>query len=119
MLMSVRDESVDISFVLDDNGKSLSDEFVSDRNHGEFTGLSVLPEPRVSLFALCIESAGSPCGHIEKTSSVCISVSIDVPSDVYGSSGQLVSMTDTEIAGHLLGILEIGEASCQFSKFEM
>lgn len=82
MLMSVGYESVDISFVLDNNGKSLSDEFVSDRNHDEFTGLSVLPESRVSLFALCIESAGRPSRDVKESSGVCVSVSVDVSSDV-------------------------------------
>ena len=45
------------------------------------------------------------------SSGVCVSVSVDVPSDVYRSSGLFVSRTDTEIPGHLFGILEVGEAS--------
>ena len=46
---------------------------------------------------------------IEESSGVCVSVSVDVPSDVYGSSGLFISRTDTEIPGHLLGILEVSE----------
>ena len=47
MLRSVGDESVDILFIMGDNGKSLSDELVCDSDHGEFSRLPVLPEPRV------------------------------------------------------------------------
>ena len=36
MLRSVGDESVDILFIMGDNGKSLSDELVCDSDHGEF-----------------------------------------------------------------------------------
>ena len=57
MLRSVGYESVDILFIMGDNGKSLSDELVCYSDHSEFTRLSVLPEPRVSLFALGIEPA--------------------------------------------------------------
>lgn len=109
--MSVGDESVDILFIMGDNGKSLSDELVCDSDHGEFSRLPVLPEPRVCFPTFSIEPAGSPCSHIEKSSGVCVSVSVDVPSDVYRSSGLFVSRTDTEIPGHLFGILEVGEAS--------
>lgn len=111
MLRSVGDESVDILFIMGDNGKSLSDELVCDSDHGEFSRLPVLPEPRVCFPTFSIEPAGSPCSHIEKSSGVCVSVSVDVPSDVYRSSGLFVSRTDTEIPGHLFGILEVGEAS--------
>lgn len=111
MLRSVGDESVDILFIVCDNGKSLPDELVCDSDHGEFSGLSVLSEPRVSLSALSIEPAGRPCCDIEESSGVRVSVSVDVPSDVYRSSGLFVSRTDTEISGDLLGILEVGEAS--------
>ena len=111
LLMSVGDESVDILFIMGDNGKSLSDELVCDSDHGEFSRLPVLPEPRVCFPSFSIEPAGSPCSHIEKSSGICISVSVDVSSDVYRSSGLFVSRTDTEIPGHLFGILEVGEAS--------
>ena len=37
MLRSVGDESVDILFIMGDNGKSLSDELVCDSDHGEFS----------------------------------------------------------------------------------
>lgn len=70
-----------------------------------------MPEPRISLFALGIEPTGRPSGDIEKSSGVCVSVSVDMPFDVYRSSGLFVSGTDTEIAGHLLGILEVSESS--------
>ena len=109
MLRSVGDESVDILFIMGDNGKSLSDELVCDSDHGEFSRLPVLPEPRVCFPTFSIEPAGSPCSHIEKSSGICISVSVDVSSDVYGRTGLFVSGTDTEISGHLLGILEVGE----------
>ena len=111
MLRSVGDESVDILFIMGDNGKSLSDELVCDSDHGEFSRLPVLPEPRVCFPTFSIEPAGSPCSHIEKSSGIYISVSVDVSSDVYRSSGLFVSRTDTEIPGHLFGILEVGEAS--------
>ena len=111
MLRSVGDESVDILFIMGDNSKSLSDELVCDSDHGEFSRLPVLPEPRVCFPTFSIEPAGSPCSHIEKSSGICISVSVDVSSDVYRSSGLFVSRTDTEIPGHLFGILEVSEAS--------
>ena len=107
ILRSVGNEAVDILFVMGNDRKSLPDELVGYSDHGEFSGLPVLPEPRVSLFALGIEPAGRPSGDIEKTSGVCVSVSVDVSSDVYGRTGLFVSGTDTEIAGHLLGILEV------------
>lgn len=112
MLRSVGDESVDILFIMGDNGKSLSDELVCDSDHGEFSRLPVLPEPRVCFPTFSIEPAGSPCSHIEKSSGIYISVSVDVSSDVYGRTGLFVSGTDTEISGHLLGILEVGETTC-------
>lgn len=111
ILRSVGNEAVDILFVMGNDRKSLPDELVGYSDHGEFSGLPVLPEPRVSLFALGIEPAGRPSGDIEKTSGVCVSVSVDVSSDVYRSSGLFVSRTDTEIPGHLFGILEVSEAS--------
>ena len=83
LLRSVGDESVDILFIMGDNGKSLSDELVCDSDHGEFSRLPVLPEPRVCFPTFSIEPAGSPCSHIEKSSGICISVSVDVSSDVY------------------------------------
>ena len=111
MLRSVGDESVDILFVIGNNRKSLPDEFVCDRDHGEFSGLSVLPESRVRFSALSIEPTGRPCGDIEESSGVCVSISVDVSSDVYGSSGLFVGRTDTEISGDLLGVLEVSKAS--------
>ena len=111
LLRSVGDESVDIFFIVRNNSKSLPDEFICDSDHSEFSRLSVLPEPRISLFALGIEPTGRPSGDIEKSSGVCVSVSVDMPFDVYRSSGLFVSGTDTEIAGHLLGILEVSESS--------
>ena len=112
ILRSVGNKAVDILFVMGNDRKSLPDELVGYSDHGEFSGLPVLPEPRVSLFALGIEPAGRPSGDIEKTSGVCVSVSVDVSSDVYGRTGLFVSGTDTEISGHLLGILEVGETTC-------
>ncbi len=94
-----------------DNSKSLPDELVCDSDHSEFSRFSVLPEPRIGLFALGIEPTGRPSGDIEKSSSVCVSVSVDMPFDVYRSSGLFVSGTNSEIPGHLLGILEVGKAS--------
>ena len=82
MLRSVGDESVDILFIMGDNGKSLSDELVCDSDHGEFSRLPVLPEPRVCFPTFSIEPAGSPCSHIEKSSGICISVSVDVFTEV-------------------------------------
>ena len=111
MLRSVGDESVDILFIMGNDSESLPDELVCDSDHGEFSRLPVLPEPRVCFPTFSIEPAGSPCSHIEKSSGICISVSVDVSSDVYRSSGLFVSRTDTEIPGHLFGILEVSEAS--------
>ena len=102
LLRSVGDESVDIFFIVRNNSKSLPDEFICDSDHSEFSRLSVLPEPRISLFALGIEPTGRPSGDIEKSSGVCVSVSVDMPFDVYRSSGLFVSGTDTEIAGPCL-----------------
>lgn len=90
ILRSVGNEAVDILFVMGNDRKSLPDELVGYSDHGEFSGLPVLPEPRVSLFALGIEPAGRPSGDIEKTSGVCVSVSVDVSSDVYGRTGLFV-----------------------------
>ena len=109
--MSVGDESVDILFIMGNDSESLPDELVCNSDHSEFTGFSVLPKPSICLPAFGIEPAGIPCGDIDKSSGVCVSVSVDVPSDVYRSSGLFVSRTDTEIPGHLFGILEVGEAS--------
>lgn len=111
ILRSVGDEAVYICFIMGNDRKSLPDELVGYSDHGKFTGLSVLPEPCVSLFALGIEPTGRPSGDIEKSSGVRVSVPVNVPSDVYGSSGLFVSRTDSEIPGHLLGVLEVGEAS--------
>ena len=109
LLRSVGDESVDILFIMRDNGKSLPDEFVGDCDHGELSGLSVLPEPRVSLFALSIKPAGRPRSNVKESSGVCISIPVDVSSDIYGRSGLFVSRTDTKIPGYLFGILEVSE----------
>ena len=111
MLRSVGDESVDILFIMGNDSESLPDELVCDSDHGEFSRLPVLPEPRVCLSTFGIEPAGSPCSHIEKSSGICVSVSVNVSSDIYRSSGLFVSRTDTEIPGHLFGILEVSEAS--------
>ena len=111
LLMSVGDESVDILFIMGNDSESLPDELVCNSDHSEFTGFSVLPKPSICLPAFGIEPAGIPCGDIDKSSGVCVSVSVDVPSDVYRSSGLFVSRTDTEIPGHLFGILEVSEAS--------
>lgn len=108
---SVGYNAIDIRFVLGDNGKSLSYEFVGDSDHGELAGFTVLPEPVVSLPAFIIEPAGGPCGNIEEPSSVCVSVPVDVPPYVYGSSELLVSGADAEVSGELLGILEGREAA--------
>ena len=108
-LRSVGDKSVDILFVVGYDCERLSDEFVCNSDHSEFSRLSVLSEPRVGFFALSIEPAGIPCSDIEESSGICVSVAVDVSSDVYGGSGLFVSRTDTEIPGHLLGILEVSE----------
>lgn len=111
MLRSVGDEAVDILFVISDDRESLPDEFVRNGDHGEFSGLSVLPEPRVSFSALCVEPACRPSGDIEKPSGVCVSVAVDVSPDVYGGSGLFVSGTDAKIPGYLLGVLEVSKAA--------
>ena len=111
MLRSVGDEAVDISFIMGDDRKSLPDELVSNSDHSEFTWLSVLPEPCVCLPAFSIEPAGIPRCDVEESSGISVSVSVDVPSDVYGGSGLFVSRADAEIPGHLLGVLEVSEAS--------
>ena len=87
--MSVGDESVDILFIMGNDSESLPDELVCNSDHSEFTGFSVLPKPSICLPAFGIEPAGIPCGDIDKSSGVCVSVSVDVPSDVYRSSGSV------------------------------
>lgn len=110
-LRSVGDEAVDILFIMGNDRESLSDELVSNSDHSEFSGFSILPEPRICLPALCIEPGSSPRSDVEESSGVCVSVAIDVPSDVYGGSGLFVSRTDSEIPGHLLGILKVCKPS--------
>ena len=85
ILRSVGNKAVDILFVMGNDRKSLPDELVGYSDHGEFSGLPVLPEPRVSLFALGIEPAGRPSGDIEKTSGVCVSVSVSTLSSALSS----------------------------------
>ena len=63
MLRSVGDESVDILFIMGDNGKSLSDELVCDSDHGEFSRLPVLPEPRVCFPTFSIDLSLIFCNH--------------------------------------------------------
>lgn len=109
LLRSVGDKSVDILFVMGDDRERLSDEFVCNSDHSELSRLSVLPKPCVSFFTLGIEPAGIPCSDIEESSGVCVSVPVDMSSDVYGSSRLFVSRTDSEVSGHLFGILEVGE----------
>lgn len=92
LLRSVGYESVDIFFIVRDNSKSLPDEFVCDSDHGEFSGFSVLPKPSICLPAFSIEPAGIPRCDIEEPSGVCVSVSVDMPFDVYRSSGLFVSL---------------------------
>ena len=70
--MSVADEAVYMLSLVGDNGKSLPDKFVGYGNHGELSGPSVLPEPRVSLFALFTEPAGWSCSDIEESSGICV-----------------------------------------------
>ena len=58
LLRSVGDESVDILFIVRNNSKSLPDELVCDSDHSEFSRFSVLPEPRIGLFAFPFISGG-------------------------------------------------------------
>lgn len=62
MLRSVGDESVDILFIMGDNGKSLSDELVCDSDHGEFPGFPfcrsrVYVSPHLVLNLLAVHAA--------------------------------------------------------------
>lgn len=109
--MSCGDKSIDILFLLRDDGKGLSHEFVCDSDHSELAWLSSFSEPRVSVAALGIEAAGGPCGDIEESSCVGVSVAVDVPPYVDGCPGLFVSRTEPEVSGDLFGILDVSEAT--------
>lgn len=64
MLGSVGYEAIDILFIMGNDRKSLPDELVCNSDHGEFSGLSVLPKPSICLPTFGIEPAGIPCGDI-------------------------------------------------------
>ena len=110
--MSFGDISIDILFLLRDDGKSLPYEFVCDSDHGELARLSSFSEPCVSLLALGVEAACRPSRDIEESSGVGISVTVDVPSYIDRCSGLFVSWTQPEVSGDLLGVLEVSKASC-------
>lgn len=106
MLKPIRDKSVDILFIMGYDCESLPEKFVDDSDRSEFSGLPALSEPRVSLL-LSIVSAGNRCCGVEE----CVSVPIDVSSDVYGHTGSFVIGTDFQTQGHLLGILKTSESA--------
>lgn len=106
MLKPIRDKSVDILFIVGYDCESLPEKFVDDSDHSEFSGLPALSEPRVSLLS-SIVSAGNRCCGVEE----CVSVPIDVSSDVYGHTGSFVIGTDFQTQGHLLGILKTSESA--------
>ena len=109
--MSFGDKSVDILFLLRDDGKGLSHELVCDGYHGEFAWLPSFSEPRVSVPALGVEAAGRPCRDIEEPSCVGVSIAVDVSPYIDRCSGLFVSRTESEVSGDLLGVLEVSEAS--------
>lgn len=106
MLKPIRDKSVDILFIVGYDCESLPEKFVDDSDHSEFSGLPALSESRVSLLS-SIVSAGNRCYGVEE----CVSVPIDVSSDVYGHTGLFVIGTDFQTQGHLLGILKTSESA--------
>lgn len=106
MLKPIRDKSVDILFIMGYDCESLPEEFVDDSDHSEFFGFPALPEPRVSLLSSIVSAGNRYCGVEE-----CVSVSIDVSSDVYGHTGLFVIGTDSQTQGHLLGILKTSESA--------
>lgn len=106
MLKPIRDKSVDILFIMGYDCESLPEKFVDDSDHSEFSGLPALSESRVSLLS-SIVSAGNRCYGVEE----CVSVPIDVSSDVYGHTGLFVIGTDFQTQGHLLGILKTSESA--------
>lgn len=106
MLKPIRDKSVDILFIMGYDCESLPEEFVDDSDHSEFFGFPALPEPRVSLLSSIVSAGNRYCGVEE-----CVSVSIDVSSDVYGHTGLFVIGTDFQTQGHLLGILKTSESA--------
>ena len=109
--MPCGDKSVDILFLLRDDGKCLSHELVCNGNHGELARLSSFSEPGVSVPALGVEAAGRPCRDIEEPSCVGVSIAVDVSPYIDGGSGLFVSRTQSEVSGDLLGVLEVSEAS--------
>ena len=106
MLKPIRDKSVDILFIMGYDCESLPEKFVDDSDHSEFSGLPALSESRVSLLS-SIVSVGNRCYGVEE----CVSVPIDVSSDVYGHTGLFVIGTDFQTQGHLLGILKTSESA--------
>ncbi len=106
MLKPIRDKSVDILFIMGYDCESLPEEFVDDSDHSEFFGFPALPEPRVSLLSSIVSAGNRYCGVEE-----CVSVSIDVSSDVYGHTGLFVIGTDFQTQGHLLCILKTSESA--------
>ncbi len=106
MLKPIRDKSVDILFIMGYDCESLPEKFVDDSDHSEFSGLPALSESRVSLLS-SIVSAGNRCYGVEE----CVSVPIDVSSDVYGHTELFVIGTDFQTQGHLLGILKTSESA--------
>ena len=106
MLKPIRDKSVDILFIMGYDCESLPEKFVDDSDHSEFSGLPALSESRVSLLSSIVSAGNRYCGVEE-----CVSVSIDVSSDVYGHTGLFVIGTDFQTQGHLLGILKTSESA--------
>ena len=109
--MSFGDKSVDILFLLRDDGKCLSHELVRDGDHCEFAWLPSFSEPRVGVPALGVEATCRPCRDVKESSGVGVTVTVDVSPYIDGSAGLLVSWTEPEVSGDLLGVLEVGEAS--------
>ena len=109
--VSFGDKAIDILFLLRYDGKGLSHEFVCDGDHGEFAGFPLLSESGVGVPALGIESACGHCRHIEESSGVGVTVTVDVPPYIDGRAGLLVGRAESDVSGDLLGVLEVSEAT--------
>lgn len=104
------DESILIGLTAFDDGESLSEKFVGDGDHGEFSGFPALPESRIGFLTCRVVSACGPCGNIEKPAQGRVSVAVDVAAIVDRCARLLVSGCQPEIPGKLSGVVEIGES---------
>lgn len=110
------DESILIGHTAFDDGESLSEKFVGNGDHGEFSGFPSLSESRVGFFTCRVVSACGPCGNVEKPAQGGVSVTVDVAAVVDRCARLLVSGRKSKIPGKLFGVVEIGEPRCGYNE---